>query len=540
MPETPNAAPDTQAWSFTEKGPWVLDPDNIAWRKGLDELRAHTRRESARLARPPDLPPAGRMARTGAELGSAIAAWRLLDKPKGGSASRKGISRRLRKAFERLGPTYIKLGQIVSAGEGIFPEELVAEFRLCRDEVPAESFDDVQRVVEQDLHAPLRDVFSEFEQRPVAAASIAQVHVARLRSGEEVVVKVQRPDVAYLVRQDLRAMSWIAPKMVGRIPVAALANPPAIVELFADTIVEELDFRLEAENMLDIGAVLAETGQRSIVVPRPHPELVTRRVLVMERLHGYNFADVESIKRAGVDTKAIIRAGMISTLEGAMLYGVFHGDLHAGNLFVDDSGRVSLMDFGITGRLDEGRRLAFIRMLMGGLTNDIRTQLRAACDLGALPQDTDIEAVIKDLGLDRPPKDPMTMSAHELVTEIRDVVQKLVGYGARLPKELMLFIKNLLFLDGAIATLAPDLDLIGETFQVATYFATKHGERLASEAGTAPKEIDLDGFKASFGLDSSVESLTYAELQERRKVIRERFEEHRRREGRSPFRRRRR
>lgn len=292
--------------------------------------------------------------------------------------------------------------------------------------------------------------------------------------------------------------------------------------------------------MLDIGAVLAETGQRSIVVPRPHPELVTRRVLVMERLHGYNFADVESIKRAGVDTKAIIRAGMISTLEGAMLYGVFHGDLHAGNLFVDDSGRVSLMDFGITGRLDEGRRLAFIRMLMGGLTNDIRTQLRAACDLGALPQDTDIEAVIKDLGLDRPPKDPMTMSAHELVTEIRDVVQKLVGYGARLPKELMLFIKNLLFLDGAIATLAPDLDLIGETFQVATYFATKHGERLASEAGTAPKEIDLDGFKASFGLDSSVESLTYAELQERRKVIRERFEEHRRREGRSPFRRRRR
>ena len=94
-------------------------------------------------------------------------------------------------------------------------------------------------------------------------------------------------------------MSWVAPKLVGRIPVAALANPPAIVELFADTIVEELDFRLEAENMLDIGRVLAETGQRSIVVPRPHPSLITRRVLVMERLHGYNFDDVESIK-AGV------------------------------------------------------------------------------------------------------------------------------------------------------------------------------------------------------------------------------------------------
>jgi len=162
------------------------------------------------------------------------------------------------------------------------------------------------------------------------------------------------------------------------------------------------------------------------------------------------------------------------------------------------------------------------------------------CDLGALPKDTDIDAVIKDLGLDKPPKDPTTMSAQELIAEIRDIVSKLVSYGARLPKELMLFIKNLLFLDAAIATLAPDLDLIGETFQVATYFATKHGQRLAAETGTQehPFEIDLEGFKASLGLDSSVESLTYAELQERRKIIRKRFEEHRRKEGRRSLRRR--
>jgi ubiquinone biosynthesis protein len=254
----------------------------------------------------------------------------------------------------------------------------------------------------------------------------------------------------------------------------------------------------------------------------------------MERLHGYNFDDVESIKAAGIDTKAVIREGMITTLEGAMLYGVFHGDLHPGNLFVDDSGRVSLMDFGITGRLAEAQRLAFVRVLMGGVTNDIRTQLNALCDLGALPRDTDVEAVIKDLGLDKPPKDPTKMSAQELINEIRDVVSKLISYGARMPKELMLFIKNLLFLDAAIALLAPDLDLIGETFQVATYFATKHGERLASETGTKgePFEIDLEGFKASFGLDSSVQSLTYAELRERRKLIRKRFEEHQRREGR--------
>lgn len=526
--ETPNATADVERYSFTDRGPWVVDPDLMVWLKNLDVLRARTRSEASVLGRPPKAPPIGRMLRTGIALGSAIGGWAILDRRKGDSASKAGVSRRLRKAFEHLGPTYIKLGQILSAGEGVFPAELVNEFRLCRDEVPAETFDDVRRVIEEDLGRPLGEVFAEIETRPVAAASIAQVHRAKLVSGEEVVVKVQRPQISDAVRLDLRAMSWIAPKLIGRIPVAVLANPPAIVELFADTIVEELDFRLEAGNMLDVAEILAKTGQRSIVVPRPHPQLVTRRVLVMERLHGYNFDDISSIKKAGIDTKAVIRAGMISTLEGAMLYGVFHGDLHAGNLFVDDNGRVSLLDFGITGRLDESRRLAFVRLLIGGVTNDMKGQLAALRDIGALPHDTDLDAVIKDLGLDRPPKDPTKMSAQELMDDIRDIVKKLVGYGARMPKELMLFVKNLLFLDSAIATLAPDLDLIGETFQVATHFAQNHGERLAREAGTPMgREINLDGFKASFGLDSDVETLTYNDLLERRKIIRERFQEHR-------------
>jgi ubiquinone biosynthesis protein len=525
--ETPNASPDVEHYSFTERGPWVVDPKKLRWREHLDHLRARTRLEAAHLAKPPVAPPAGRLARTGAELGAALAGWQMFDRRRGGSYSRTGISRRLRKAFEALGPTYIKLGQIISAGEGIFPPELVNEFRLCRDEVPAESFSDVKRVIEQDLGRPLGDVFAEIATKPVAAASIAQVHVAKLQTGEEVVVKVQRPDIDRMIRLDLAAMSWMAPKLIGRIPISALANPPAIVQLFADTIVEELDFRLEAGNMLDIARVLAETGQRSMVVPRPHPEFVTKRILVMERLRGHNFDDVEAIKRAGVDMKAVIRAGMITTLEGAMLYGVFHGDLHAGNLFVDDDGRVALLDFGITGRLDETRRIAFIRMLMGGVTNDVKTQLGALRDLGALPADTDLDAVIKDLGLDRPPKDPTQMSAHELVEDIREIVKRLSEYGARMPKELMLFVKNLLFLDGSIAMHAPDLDLIGETFQVATYMAQRHGARLAAEAGASvDRDIDLDGFKASFGLDPSVETLTYADLQERRKIIRERMQEY--------------
>ena len=148
-------------------------------------------------------------------------------------------------------------------------------------------------------------------------------------------------------------MSWIAPVLVGRIPVAALANPPALVELFAETIVEELDFRLEAREHAGHRPHPGRDRQRAMVVPRPHPDLVTRRVLVMEQLDGFGFDDVAGMHAAGIDTAAVVRAGMVAFLEGAMLYGVFHGDLHGGNLLVLPDGRVALLDHGITGRLDE-------------------------------------------------------------------------------------------------------------------------------------------------------------------------------------------
>ncbi len=205
-------------------------------------------------------------------------------------------------------------------------------------------------VVEAELGRPLDDVFAEFDRAPLAAASIAQVHAATLRTGERVVVKVQRPSVARSCTPTCEVMAWLAPFLVGRIPIAALANPPALVELFAETITEELDFRLEAENMLDIARSFAELGQRGYVVPRPHPTLVTPRVLVMERLDGFAFDDVAGMHDAGVDTEAVVRTGMIGFMEGAMIHGIFHGDLHGGNLFVLPDGRVALLDFGITGR----------------------------------------------------------------------------------------------------------------------------------------------------------------------------------------------
>jgi len=531
----PLAATDLEHASFSDTPPWTIDdPGSLPWRRGLAGVRRRVADEVPALTRPARWPPGARLVTVTRHLGTAVGMWALRERRAGDTVSRAGISRRLRVAAERLGPTYIKLGQIISSGQGIFPAELVDEFKRCRDQVPAEPFRVVREVIEADLGRPLDAVFRWVDRTPLAAASIAQVHAATLRTGESVVVKVQRPTVARLVRDDLRVMAWLAPKLVGRIPIAALANPPALVELFAQTITEELDFRLEAENMLDIARTFAELGQRGYVVPRPHPTLVTPRVLVMERLDGFRFDDVVGMRDAGVDTEAVVRTGMIGFVEGAILHGIFHGDLHGGNLFVLPDGRTALLDFGITGRLDETKRVAFLRLLMGGSVNDVRSQLAALRDLGALPPDADLEQVARDLRLDDPVVDPTTMSGEQLVGEMQQVVKALLGLGFRMPKELMLFVKNMVFVDGAIASLAPDLDLFAEIAQISLYFATRHGDRIAADVGIDPRAVELDmtGVKASFGLEADAEGLTHRQLQERRETIRRNLASRRRKPGR--------
>lgn len=522
------APADLAIGAFSEAPPWLVELDQLAWREGIDELRAHSAAATFALIKRRRLPPVVASLRVGSRLGWAMAWWYL--KERGTDRSRAGLSRRLRIAFEKLGPTYIKLGQIISAGEGVFPAELTDEFRLCRDRVPAVAFSTVRRIVEEDLGAPLESVFDTFDETPIAAASIAQVHNAVLRTAEHVVVKVQRPRIDKKVRRDLSVMSWLAPFLVGRIPVAALANPPVLIEVFAETISEELDFRLEAQNMLDVAHILASCDQRALVVPRPHPTLVTRRVLVMERLYGFGWADVDAMREAGIDTGAVLTDALIAFLEGLVLYGVFHGDLHSGNLLVRADGRVALLDFGITGRLDQNGRRAFMRLVVSTAANDIDTQLCAMRDLGALPHDVDIAAVIADLGLDKPPVDPLTMGADELIGQIRDVTKALLGYGARLPKPLMLFVKDVLFIDNALNVMAPQADILAQILTILSAIQNKHGDRIAKELGlgAATGGVDMVGIRASLGLPPDMERITREDLLERRALIRKRLESHRR------------
>lgn len=519
-----NETNDLALGSFTRKGPWSLADRPPSWMRRVPGLRTALARELPIITKAPRLPPVVRGITVVRHLGWAVAVWAI--KERGSDKSKAGISRRMRVAAEALGPTYIKLAQIISAGEGVFPAELVNECKKCRDQVPPVGYDKVVEIIEADLGVPIHKVFRSIEPEALAAASIAQVHAAVLQTGESVVVKVQRPGIDELVRQDLRVLAWLAPFLVGRIPVSALANPPALVELFAETIIEELDFRLEAANILDVGKVFVELEKNDFVVPRPHPEHVTQRILVMERLNGFSFDDALGMRDAGIDTEKVVKTAMLGFLEGAFLHGVFHGDLHGGNMFVLEGGVIGLVDFGITGRLTEKEQMAFLRMMVTATMNDLPGQVAALRDLGTLPADTDIDAVIKDLGLDGAPLDPTKLEPEALIAELQRIIKALLGYGARMPKPLMLYVKNLIFIDGAIANLAPELDMFQVVTDIATHFAVTHGASISKQLGVAQEEwkLDLDGVKAGFGVDpNEIEQLTYAELQERRKLINKRL-----------------
>jgi ubiquinone biosynthesis protein len=324
-------------------------------------------------------------------------------------------------------------------------------------------------------------------------------------------------------------MAWLAERLVGRIPVAALANPPALVEVFAETIVEELDFRLEAHNVLDVAEVLAELGQQALAVPAPHPFLVTRRVLVMERRQGFSWDDPAAMRAAGVDTAEALRSALRSLLEGAVLAGVFHGDLHGGNLLVEPDGTVVMLDFGITGRLSSGQRQALLRMMVAATANDVPGQVAAMRDLGALPADVDVAEVISGLGLDRPPLDPTTLSVEELTAEVRALASALVAYGARLPKALVLFVKDLLFLDGALAAMAPDVDVLGEIAALVAYFHERHGALVARELGidpSLPPVVDLTPLRSALGIEDASGGFTVRQLRARRAMLQRRLARH--------------
>jgi len=487
-------------------------------------IRRAIRESVPALIMRPRFPPLFRLLVTAARIGWAVYAGRLLDRRLDPDERRERTYRRLRLAATKLGPAYIKLAQLIAAGEGVFPDALVAECRLCRDQVPAEPWSAVRDVVEADL-GPLEGRFAHFESEATAAASIAQVHAARLPNGTNVMVKVQRPGIRRRVERDLAVLAWLAPKLVGRIPITALANPPALVELFAETITEELDFRVEVANLFEVDRALRATTTGRWQVPEPVLDGVTERVIVMSPVAGRPLSELRSADLADGEAAAIFRQMNDALLHGACMTGVFHGDFHAGNVFIDTEGTppgqppvIGLVDFGITGRLEGPKRVAFLRYVVGLLTGDLQSQVAGMIDLGAFGPGSNPERVIADLRLDRPGFDPLELTEDEFTAEFRALISGLLANGARIPKELMLFIKNFAYLCSVTGELEPDMEVLAQFERIASSFFARNGVRMATEIGFSPAPDDVDEkiIRQAMGISPKHERVTWRLIRGRR------------------------
>ena len=392
------------------------------------------------------------------------------------------LAPRLRRLFSSLGPTFVKLGQLVSGGVGMFPPRLIEEFAGFRDALPAEDWSHVERVITEELPGGMAN-FATFDRTPLAAASIAQVHAATLRDGQEVVVKVQRPDIQGRIVADITWLSAFARAVDALVPPARAGNLPGIIEYFAETLCEELDFRLEAENMLDVSEAVARSAEADgVAVPRPHPILVTRRVLVMERLHGFASADDAAILASGIDTERMLLAGFGAFVEGALVHGVFHGDLHPGNIMVLEDGRYGILDYGIVGRLSVGERRAFAQMMACGATGDFRGQIEALRALDGFPADADVDALVEEMPRDLVPVDLSLPDISRVGDSLTSTIRTMQKHRFRLPKLLVLLSKNLIFADDAVRRFAPDLDLMGAATPLFLRAASHHAAMSAEPA----------------------------------------------------------
>jgi predicted unusual protein kinase regulating ubiquinone biosynthesis (AarF/ABC1/UbiB family) len=364
----------------------------------------------------------------------------------------------VRRSFEDLGPTYIKLGQLVASSQGLFPERYCTEFRKCLDRVRPFPYADVQRIVREELQRDPAEIFEFIDPEPLASASIAQVHAARLRGGEDVVIKVQRPKIDEVVEADLRVLR-LAARMMSLVPIGELANPRGIVEDFEANIREELDFRREAENMTEFNRIMVEHGQTQVAAPKAVADLTTRRVLVMERFFGYRVDDVEKLRAAKFDGEEKLLLGMRAWFQCMILHGFFHGDVHAGNLMALSDGRIGFLDFGIVGRFPRERRDQVTDYLLAFATGDFRKLADVLSAMGSTSAKVDLDALATDLAAAYAPMMASEGSSMKYADIIPATMRTAIRHGLRMPRDFVLVVKQMLYFDRYAKILAPSLNV---------------------------------------------------------------------------------
>ena len=377
----------------------------------------------------------------------------------------------LRRICEELGATYIKLGQFIASSPTLFPPEYVQEFQQCLDATPPMPWSTVRPLIEAELGKPISAVFSKVEQTPLAAASIAQVHAATLRTGEDVVIKVQKEGVAGSLQADLDLLYSVS--RVLQLLGAVTSELTEVVEVLRAAILEEVDFELEAKRTEQFAEFLARSPELAgvVTVPAVYRESSATRVLTLERLYGVPLTDLESVRKYTPDPELAIIVALNTWIQSVLTNEWFHADVHAGNLLVLEDGRVAFIDFGIVGSIPAktaNAMLAFVRAFPAG---DMEGIAAALSDMGFTKEGVDVASFARDLQevLDSveamPPVDRLAEGAvdetqlNRLVASFAKVAD---GYGIRFPREFALLLKQVLYFDRYTKILAPDLDVMSD------------------------------------------------------------------------------
>ncbi|MDR3568900.1 MAG: AarF/UbiB family protein [Syntrophobacteraceae bacterium] len=395
-------------------------------------------------------------------------------------------ARRIRMAIEELGPSFIKLGQLMSTRADIFPPEYIAEFKKLQDMVPPVPFEEVKAVMERELKRPLLEVFAQFDEKPIAAASVGQVHIARLPTGEKVAVKIIRPGIERRIKEDLRLMYFLAARAEKSLELGRAIGATNIVREFERNIVRELDMMIEAGSIEKFARNFKEV--KEIYIPAVHWDYTTRSVLVMEHIDGIKMDQVEEIRAAGIDPKEVALIGLRSFSRQLMLFGFFHADPHPGNTLVMYDGRVSLVDFGITGCLDEETMRQIANLFLGYAEHDYGLVMDALTDAGLISEEMDLKAFrndLKDVSESFYGRSLQHISVKDVYDQMMELVLK---YGIRLPRNLLLLFKTFIQTEALGKILGSDASIL----EVTRPFAKKLLQRELN-ARSALRHLDREG-----------------------------------------------
>lgn len=426
-------------------------------------------REVARLDRVPLPVEAARVGVTGWQIARTGA--RVVKNLASRGSLQQKIVRQIPQTFADLGPTYVKFGQIIASSPGAFGEPMSREFRTLLDRVPPANTEQVHRLFKEELGDDPANLFKSFDELPFASASIAQVHYATLHSGEEVVVKIQRPGIRRRVAADLQILKRGA-QLVEMAKLGRRLSAQDVVADFADNLAEELDFRLEAQSMdAWVAHMHASPLGKNIRVPQVYWDLTSERVLTMERIQGVRIDDVAAIRKAGFDGTDLVKALLFSVFEGGLRHGLFHGDLHAGNLYVDGDGKIVFFDFGIMGRIDPRTRWLLRELVYALLVKkDHAAAGKIVVLMGAVGNVTPGDAAAKDLEAFATPL-TMTSLGDLSYAEIGKQLSTLAeAYDVKLPRELVLIGKQFLYVERYMKLLAPKWQMMTDP-QLTGYFA---------------------------------------------------------------------